>query len=161
MTLIAANIMGKLLYTTSLQWMNTLLCDYRPITGKCFATHLASLSCWVYKKMPIQKSASLTVSMRKNQSNFRWLTNQKAGYVYRNLDWFEKWQSGNGNIAWSYQCPTVIFDRLLAFRCLIQQWIVPAEDKREKNWTINHLWYHNISSILLEYTDVPPTSLLS
>ena len=96
MTLIAANIMGKLLYTTSLQWMNTLLCDYRPITGKCFATHLASLSCWVYKKMPIQKSASLTVSMRKNQSNFRWLTNQKAGYVYRNLDWFEKWQSDNG-----------------------------------------------------------------
>ena len=81
--------------------------------------------------------------------------------MYRNLDWFEKWQSGNGNIAWSYQCPTVIFDRLLAFRCLIQQWIVPAEDKREKNWTINHLWYHNISSIFLEYTDVPPTSLLS
>ena len=104
--------------------------------------------------------------MRKNQSNFSWLTNQKAGYVYRNLDGFEKWQSDDGNILWSYQCvqcPTVIFDRLLAFRCLIQQWIVPAEDKREKNWTINHLWYHNISSIFLEYTDVPPTysSLLS
>ena len=85
MTLIAANIMGKLLYTTSLQWMNTLLCDFRPNTGKCFATHLASLRYRVYKKCLFKR-------------------NQKAEYVYRNLDWFEKWQSDDGNIVWSYQC---------------------------------------------------------
>ena len=40
----------------------------------------------VYKKMPIQEKSTLKVnyldlSMRKNQSNFRWLTNQKAWYV--------------------------------------------------------------------------------